>query len=226
MAKLVLAGVMLRAQMDERFPKRDTASDGWVGDSAHAARHSDHNPDARGWVHALDLDHHFGAPGDDERFLTQLLDYVRAGRDNGVVSYIVHDDRLAQASTNWRWEKNPSLEHHEHIHISFTRAAEHHGERFDLPIFRTYAPGEWDRVVPSYKRILAASEDASIMSQDTYRLACRLKALGAYTGTPALGSQGYPRQAVAVWQRQHGYQVSPAGQYGPMAHKLLFESAV
>jgi hypothetical protein len=43
--KLCAAGVQLRDQVDTWFPDRRTASDGWVGDSRHAARKSDHNPD-------------------------------------------------------------------------------------------------------------------------------------------------------------------------------------
>jgi len=40
--KLCAAGVQLRDQVDTWFPDRRTASDGWVGDSRHSARKSDH----------------------------------------------------------------------------------------------------------------------------------------------------------------------------------------
>ena len=54
--KLCAAGVQLRDQVDTWFPNSRTASDGWVGDSRHSARKSDHNPDKFGWVRAVDID--------------------------------------------------------------------------------------------------------------------------------------------------------------------------
>lgn len=220
MATLVPAGVTFRDQMNERFPNRDRASDGWIGDTAHAGRTSDHNPDTRGWVHALDIDHDFGAPGDDEKLLAQLLDYVRAGKDHGVVSYIVHNDRLAQATTGWRWIPRP-LDHHAHIHISFRAAAEHHGERFDLPIFATRPM--WDGAVPANAGVYAAERDPTVHNVAAYRVACRLFDLGLWEGSPPeAGAQGYPVKAVAAWQAFHGWDVQPPGKWGPRAGGLLF----
>jgi len=48
--------VRLRRTVDELWPDRDRRSDGALGDAAHAARTSEHNPDAKGCVHALDID--------------------------------------------------------------------------------------------------------------------------------------------------------------------------
>lgn len=146
MAKLVAAGVTLRDQLNERFPKRDKRSDGWIGDAAHSARASHHNPDANGWVHALDIDEDFGARGDSERFCDQLLEYVRAGLDHGRILHIVYDGRVASGTfpdrpgrprTFWVWRKDATLGHKQHIHISFTAKAEKDGRPFNLPIFQT-----------------------------------------------------------------------------------------
>ena len=54
--KLSRAAIQLREQIDDSFPDRDRASDGWLGDSRHPARVSDHNPDGQGWVRAIDID--------------------------------------------------------------------------------------------------------------------------------------------------------------------------
>lgn len=47
----------LRDTVNRRWPNRDKSSDGWIGDPAHQARQSAHNPDPRtGVVRARDLD--------------------------------------------------------------------------------------------------------------------------------------------------------------------------
>lgn len=45
-----------RKAVDQQFPKRGRKSDGTIGDQAHAARTSEHNPDKDGSVDAWDLD--------------------------------------------------------------------------------------------------------------------------------------------------------------------------
>ena len=54
--RLVSSLVRLRHEVDRLWPERDRSSDGWIGDQLHQQRASDHNPDSRGRVHALDLD--------------------------------------------------------------------------------------------------------------------------------------------------------------------------
>jgi hypothetical protein len=56
MSKLSKSAFTLRAQINAKWPKRDKSSDGWIGDVRHQAKPSDHNPDAQGWVRAIDVD--------------------------------------------------------------------------------------------------------------------------------------------------------------------------
>src|SRR5262249_33370705 len=45
----------LRDQVDARWPGRDKSNDGTIGDAAHQATKSEHNPDANGVVRAEDI---------------------------------------------------------------------------------------------------------------------------------------------------------------------------
>lgn len=147
MAKLVKAGVTLRDQINKAFPKRDKASDGWVGDKNHLARKSDHNPDKDGWVHAIDIDENFGK-GEGRKgatakeFADQLIKYAREGKDGGRLKYVVYEDKIASgtyANTYWTW-RGSGYGHQHHIHVSFTDKAENDGSKFNLPIFNEDKP--------------------------------------------------------------------------------------
>ena len=141
--RLVKAGVTLRDQLNQRFPKRDKRSDGWVGDSAHQAGKSDHNPDKNGWVHAIDIDENMGS-GEGRKgatakeFADQLIKYAREGKDNGRLKYVVYENQIASgthADKYWVWRKG-NWGHTQHIHVSFTDKAQNDGSKFDLPIFK------------------------------------------------------------------------------------------
>lgn len=142
--RLVAAGVTLRRQVDQAFPKRDRRSDGWIGDKAHQARQSDHNPDARGWVHALDIDADLYGPkrpgvGRDTAWVLaeQLREYARRKRPGSErLKYIVYRDQICSgtySSTFWTW-RGKGYGHMSHIHVSFTAAAEDDGLLFAIPI--------------------------------------------------------------------------------------------
>lgn len=45
----------LMAEVDGLWPDRSREHDGWLGDRFHQRRVSDHNPDYRGIVHAVDI---------------------------------------------------------------------------------------------------------------------------------------------------------------------------
>ena len=141
MAQLVKAGVILRDQVDARWPNRDKQSDGWIGDAAHAGRASDHNPDKRGYVFAIDLDENLGLGkfrngGAAKRLANELLAYSRStlpGHDR--IKYVVYEDRIASGTykaTWWKW-RGKGYGHLQHIHISFTEAAVKNGALFPLP---------------------------------------------------------------------------------------------
>lgn len=142
MARLCAAGVTLRKQLDLKFPKRDRRSDGWIGDKAHAARKSDHNPDAKGVVYALDIDENFGKGTwrngkAAQRLADQLVRYAASGLPGAErVKYVVYEDRIASGTYKaswWKW-RGKAYGHTQHIHVSFTAAADKDGRVFPLPV--------------------------------------------------------------------------------------------
>lgn len=117
--RLCAAGVQLRDWINRTYPTRDKQSDGWLGDAAHASRQSDHNPDARGIVHAIDVDKDLNHKPDEAARLAETL---RQQAKNGQrpISYIIYAGRICSPRLNWRWRKYSGVNPHlHHIHISF-----------------------------------------------------------------------------------------------------------
>lgn len=114
MARLANSLVRLRDQVNAAYPNRSKASDGWIGDAAHAATPSDHNPNSQGVVNALDLTHS-PATGFDAHALAERL---RVNRHPNL-RYIISNSRIASAGTGWNWKAyTGSNPHSKHIHIS------------------------------------------------------------------------------------------------------------
>lgn len=99
----------LARAVDRRWPDRQDASDGWIGDVQHTYRLSDHNPDARGVVRALDVT----TTGLDwDALLPALLRHPS-------VDYFIHHGMLWSHRTGFRpvpyRGPNP---HVSHVHVS------------------------------------------------------------------------------------------------------------
>ena len=144
MAKLCKGGITLRDQIDRRWPKRDKRFDGWIGDSAHAARGSasHHNPNKMGIVHAIDVTENMGKGTarngrTARRLANQLLDYAASGLPgSNRLKYVVYENRIASGTykkTFWSW-RHGNWAHTAHIHISFTSYADRDGSAYPLPI--------------------------------------------------------------------------------------------
>lgn len=132
---LVPCLVALRNEFNAIAPDRDRRSDGSVGDAAHAASSSDHNPDETGTVpihdadstnevHAIDVDSSgpwpemAGKPGSMERVVQHLLARCRAGLEDRL-RYIIYDHRIWSASSGWVQKAyTGSSPHTEHAHFS------------------------------------------------------------------------------------------------------------
>lgn len=182
----------LRRQVNAAFPARDTTSDGTIGDAAHQAETSGHNPDdtpgsSPEWngdpdstpeVRAWDMDSNLNAPPATAQ---QVVDHIRALPGvSSVLRYMIYNRRIYRASTGWAPEAyDGKSAHTEHIHFSgaFTQAADNNTS-FDyrleeIPVAMTQADKDW----------LDAKLDA-------------LTKLAAYTDT--LGGQAAPVGAAVL----------------------------
>lgn len=117
MARIANSLARLRDQVNAKYPNRNKASDGWIGDAAHAATASDHNPNAAGVVCALDITHD-PANGLD---VHAMADRLRVNRHPDL-KYIISNSRICGAWTGWAWQpyygSNP---HNKHAHFSVGR---------------------------------------------------------------------------------------------------------
>jgi hypothetical protein len=240
MARLVAGGVTLRDQVNRKWVSRDKRSDGWLGDRAHQARVSDHNPDRNGWVHAIDIDHDLlgangGKAGTDqaEEFANQLIKLAREGKDGGRLKYVVYKNRIASGTHKnqfWTW-RTGNWGHPQHIHVSFNPSAQRDGRPFNLPIFGISKPEpspepkpteqHWDGSIPNIQNVKSAESDPNLKNLASWRVASRLKDLGFYRGNvlPKY-QQGYPVRAVQAFQVSRNIQTSLG--YDEKTHKALF----
>lgn len=109
----------LREQVNAAVPNRNKAWDGTIGDAAHSARSSDHNP-LQGVVHAMDITHDPAHGLDSE----QLAEAIRIS-DDPRVAYIISNRKIANrsiANGAWRPYKG-SNPHDHHVHISVVHTA-------------------------------------------------------------------------------------------------------
>jgi peptidoglycan hydrolase-like protein with peptidoglycan-binding domain len=117
MARKAKATEQLLEQVNEAAPSRSKQSDGWIGDEAHRDRKSDHNPNAKGVVQAMDFTHD-PAGGCDSYKLAEALRTRKDPRIKNVISN--HRIFAGEAGPNpWLWRKyTGSNPHSLHVHVS------------------------------------------------------------------------------------------------------------
>jgi len=135
--KLSKAGIQLREQFDDAYPDRDRSSDGWIGDSRHAATVSDHNPDVNGWVRAIDIDRDLPGTAKPD-LMPYVADQLRLACKSGKekrISYIIFNGRISSAKKAWAWRPYVGVNpHNHHMHVSFTKEADLLGEFYQIPM--------------------------------------------------------------------------------------------
>lgn len=110
--------ITLRDEINAAYPNRVKAQDGIIGDEAHQARKSDHNPDSHGVVHAIDVDAR-GIPVDS--IVNHLHGLALAGDQRLAGGYLIWNRHIASAAHGWVWRDYTGADPHNlHFHMSCT----------------------------------------------------------------------------------------------------------
>ena len=133
--RLSKAAIQLREQFDDCFGDRDRTSDGWIGDSRHSARKSDHNPDEQGWVRAIDVDRDLSGKAKPD-LMPDVADQLRIlAKSDKRISYIIFAGKIASSKSLWRWRTYTGINKHDHhCHISFSSKGDEDGSFFNIPL--------------------------------------------------------------------------------------------
>lgn len=135
----------LRKQLNDKYPKRDRASDGIVGDPRHAATASDHNPNSLGIVRAIDID----VDGIPAAVIAENIRKRGAAGDKRLNpgGYVILNRRIASAAHGWGWRVYTGRDPHtSHIHVSVSTSR----AGYDLT-------GAWTGIIP--RTVVAVRKD-------------------------------------------------------------------
>jgi hypothetical protein len=115
MPRLARGLATLRDQINAKYPNRSKLSDGWIGDAAHAARPSDHNPNGAGVVTALDITH----DPDNGPDTWKLAEWLRINKDPRI-KYVISNGRIFSSVVSpWQWRPYTGANKHaHHVHVS------------------------------------------------------------------------------------------------------------
>lgn len=184
----------LRDQVNALAPHRNKASDGTIGDAAHQARTSDHNPGADGVVEAIDFTHDPAGGFDSYKFAETL----RLARDRRL-EYVISNGRIfyAGGSKPWQWQTytgpNP---HSAHVHVSCQP---------DQPTYDNPAPWVIDRGAIAGTTPMAATVFVTKAPKIVADL-MRDFGLSDFQAAGAVGNLGYESGGFELFQ-----EVNPVG---------------
>lgn len=154
--RLNVALATMRAEVNAQYPKRDKGSDGTIGDPAHAARASDHNPDSDGTVDAWDMDVEINGVG--KPYSADVERIKRAFERHPSSKYWIHNDMISFRSEGWRaksyaYAGTNRNRHNKHVHFNTRESHEDSSQPFGI-ILPTIELGEKDNMADLTKENL------------------------------------------------------------------------
>lgn len=141
MARIAPTLARCRTALDKEWPLRDRRSDGWIGDSNHVPP-SDHIPNGRGMVDALDVD------SDGIHVPTVLAAMITHPATN----YVIHNRRIYQdTAQNQPRTYTGSNPHTGHIHCSIHQST-----------WAEDSPGSWSLITmgPQWQTMVRGDDNA------------------------------------------------------------------
>lgn len=138
-----------RNEVNKAYPDRDKRSDGTIGDAAHQATSSDHNPDSDGSVDAWDMDVDLKTPNDAKA----IEDLKKKFQAHPAARYWIHNRQIAERKYGWaRKPYSGPSPHTEHVHWNseptYERSTKPWGvvnifEEEDMPTAQEIADAVW-----------------------------------------------------------------------------------
>lgn len=190
---------VLMAEVNKLWPHRDKTSDGWIGDTSHQARPSDHNPDwsAGGIVRAQDIDEdlvaNLTATGEAMPLVNAIIRDVRT-------RYVIYEGRIWTRENGWQPYYGVNAHRH-HIHVSVRSINGYDRDRSPWNLAARMGntiSGGWSVTIPSLpgKIPAAPKEWLDMVDEATLRKIVREEAAkGVYVASAATG-KAFIRDAV------------------------------
>lgn len=129
----------LRDEINSRWPDRDKASDGTIGDQDHQNTSSDHNPNSRESVNAMDID----KDGVDVNFLMECY------KKHPSTHYFIWNRKIYDKDNGFQAQNyTGSNPHDKHIHLSIRQSSSAEQNQTpwgvdDMPTPQDYANAVW-----------------------------------------------------------------------------------